>query len=285
MSGVEPASGLRESPLVSTTASRTRSRKADHACVEAVETARAVAVETAGQEHVGDHLGYDAEDDRVVTHYLDCTARGYRGWRWSVTVVRASRSKIVTVDECVLLPGPDAMLAPPWIPWDDRVKPTDLGPGVLLPTAADDPRLVPGYTGADEDVDPEDTRLVTDELGLGRVRVLSAEGRDDAADRWRAGEGGPDTDIARAAPYPCATCGFLVPLAGTLGRAFGACANERSPFDGLVVSFDHGCGAHSEVRLATVASGVAEPVLDTFSHELVPQANDEIVADEEIDRA
>jgi len=231
---------------------------------------------------VGYHQGSDVEDDRVVTHYFDCTSHGYRGWRWSVTVTRASRSKIVTVDECVLLPGPAAVLAPPWVPWDDRVEPADLGPGVLLPTAEDDPRLVPGYTGADEDVDPEDTRRVTDELGLGRVRVLSPVGRDEAADRWRSGEGGPDSEIARAAPYPCATCGFLVPLAGTLGRVFGACANERSPFDGLVVSFDHGCGAHSEVRITTVASAATSPVLDTFSHEVIPRANGAIVADEEL---
>jgi Protein of unknown function (DUF3027) len=267
---------------VSAAASRTRSHSADPACVAAVDVARSAAVETAGSEQVGEHQGHDADGDRVVTHYFDCTARGYQGWRWSVTVARASRSKVVTVDECVLLPGPDAVLAPPWIPWDDRVKPADLGPGVLLPTAADDPRLVPGYTGADEEIDPDDARRVTDELGLGRVRVLSSEGRDDAADRWRAGEGGPDTEIARAAPFPCATCGFLVPLAGALGRVFGACANERSPFDGLVVSFDHGCGAHSEVQAATVAPVVTEPVLDTFSHEVVPYVNGEIVADEEL---
>jgi hypothetical protein len=264
---------------VNAAASRTRSPRADSACVDAVDIAQAAAVEMASRDQVGDHLGVDVDDDRVVTHHFDCTARGYQGWRWSVTVARASRSKVVTVDECVLLPGPDAILAPSWVPWDERVKPADLGPGVLLPTPADDPRLVPGYTGADEDVDPEDTRRVTEELGLGRVRVLSPEGRDEATQRWLAGEGGPETEIARAAPFPCATCGFLVPLAGTLGRVFGACANERSPFDGMVVSFDHGCGAHSEVRLATIAAGVAEPVLDTFSHEVVPRANG---ADEEL---
>jgi hypothetical protein len=267
---------------VSSVASPTRGRKADQACVDAVDIALAAAVETGGGDQVGDHRGYDVDDDRVVAHHFDCTARGYQGWRWSVTVARASRSKVVTVNECVLLPGPDAVLAPPWVPWDDRVEPADLGPGVLLPTAPDDPRLVPGYTGADEEVDPDEARRVTDELGLGRARVLSPEGRDEAADRWRAGEGGPDTEIARAAPFPCATCGFLVPLAGQLGRVFGACANERSPFDGLVVSFDHGCGAHSEVKVMTVSTVAAEPVLDTFSHEVVPNANGEIGPDEEL---
>ncbi|MET0712767.1 MAG: DUF3027 domain-containing protein [Jiangellaceae bacterium] len=259
---------------MTTAPARPRSKKADDACVKAVELARAAATEPAGRDNVGDHLGHDAEDDRVVTHYFAATARGYRGWRWSVTLTRASRSKVVTVDECVLLPGPNAILAPPWVPWDERVEPEDLGPGDLLPTAADDPRLVPGYTGADEGIDAGDTRTVTEELGLGRPRVLSPEGRDEAAERWLAGTGGPDTEIARAAPLPCATCGFLVPLAGSLGRVFGACANERSPFDGQVVSFDHGCGAHSEVRLGAVAPVVAGPVLDTFVHEVVPHQTD-----------
>jgi hypothetical protein len=262
---------------VITTATRSRRPKADPACAEAVELARAAAVETAGPDQVGSHQGSQAEADRVVTHFFDCSSRGYRGWRWSVTVTRASRSKAVTVDECVLLPGPDAVLAPPWVPWDERVEPADLGPGDLLPTAPDDPRLVPGYTGADEEVQDGDTRRVTDELGLGRARVLSPEGRDEAAERWLAGTGGPDTEIARAAPFPCATCGFLVPLAGSLGRVFGACANERSPFDGQVVSFDHGCGAHSEVRLGAVAPVVVGPVLDTFVHEVVPRSAAEAV--------
>ena len=31
-----------------------------------------------------------------------------------------------------------------------------------------------------------------------------------------------------------------------LGQAFGVCSNLLSPADGRVVSFDHGCGGHSE---------------------------------------
>ena len=269
-------------PAATHPSGRARSRKADAACVEAVDLAHAAAVAAAGADQVGEYRGYDVEDERVVTHYFDSRAFGYRGWRWSVTIARAARAKVVTVDECVLLPGPDAVLAPPWVPWDERVEPGDLGPGDLLPTADDDPRLVPGYTGADEAIDPEASRAVTDELGLGRARVLSAWGRDDAAERWREGIGGPDTEIARAAPLPCETCGFLVPLAGALGRVFGVCANERTPFDGLVVAHDHGCGAHSEVRIGQVLPTPSGPVLDTLSQELVPNHLVEANPDEEL---
>ena len=61
---------------------------------------------------VGEHLGARADDDRVVTHLFACPHPGYQGWRWSVTVARASRAKVVTVDEVVLLPGEGSMLAP-----------------------------------------------------------------------------------------------------------------------------------------------------------------------------
>ncbi len=274
--------GLRESPFVASAPSPSRSRKGDAACIEAVDVARAAAIDVARADLVGEHLGHDVEGERVVTHFFDCTTEGYRGWRWSVTVARASRAKVVTVDECVLLPGPEAILAPPWVPWDERLEPADLGPGDLLPTADDDPRLLPGYTGADDDPDPDASRAVTDELGLGRARVLSPWGRDDAADRWRDGTGGPDTEISRAAPFRCETCGFLVPLAGALGRVFGVCANERAPFDGQVVSYDHGCGAHSEVRVGQPLPAVAGPVFDTLSHELVPNVPVEAAADEEL---
>ena len=49
----------------------------------------------------------------------------------------------MTVDESVLLPGADALLAPAWVPWQDRLRPGDVGIGDLLPASADDERLVP----------------------------------------------------------------------------------------------------------------------------------------------
>lgn len=240
-------------------------------CAAAVDVAGRAALEVAGPDGLGSHLGCDPEDDRVVTHYFTCTHPGYIGWRWAVTVARAPRSRTVTVDEVVLLPGPDSILAPPWVPWSERVRAGDLGPGDLLPTPPDDPRLAPGYADADQcpsahdEPDAEQLRLVCEELGLGRVRVLSREGRDQAAERWYAGSGGPSDPVAQAAPAPCSTCGFLVRLSGPLGTMFGVCANEYSPSDGKVVSFDHGCGAHSEAlapKTSTRRAEAAEPSLD-----------------------
>ena len=245
--------------------------KPDAAPVQAVDLARDVLLADVGTDDVGEYLGHLVEGDRVATHLFACTRTGYRGWHWSVTVVRASRQKVVTVDEVVLIPGEGAIVAPAWLPYRERVQPGDLSPGDLLPVDEEDPRLVPTYLVGDDDPLPdgeaEQLRQVAWELGLGRVRTLSLEGRDQAAQRWYDGEGGPDAPVARAAPLHCLTCGFVVRLAGPLAQAFGVCANGNANDDGRVVSFDHGCGAHSEVQLAKrhLPRALPQHVLDTIS--------------------
>ncbi len=251
---------------------RTRRPVVDPICAEAVDVARAAAEELAGPDEVGEHLDVVADADRVATHLFACRSPGYRGWRWAVTVARASRARAVTLDETVLLPGPDALLAPEWLPWSERLRPGDVGVGDLLPSEEDDERLVPGYTGADESPDLAEFAAATGpwiahQLGLGRARVLSRAGRDDAAERWYAGAAGPLAPVARVAPAACSTCGFLVPLGGALGRAFGACANELSPSEGRVVAADHGCGAHSEAALLPALSQPAAPVVDEVGYD------------------
>ncbi|MFI1796856.1 DUF3027 domain-containing protein [Streptomyces sp. NPDC020379] len=270
-----------------------RSRTPDRLCAEAVELARTAAEEAALPGMVGDHVEVAADGDRVVTHYFACLDPGYRGWRWAVTVARASRAKAVTLDETVLLPGPDALLAPEWVPWSERLRPGDMGPGDLLPTEADDLRLEPGWTG--EDAPPPNSALaeemdrlaeaedadvtvgspavqatppargsiaaVAEELGMRRARVLSRYGLYSAADRWDDSHGAK-TPMAQAAPASCVSCGFLVRLGGSLGQAFGICANEFGPADGHVVSLSYGCGGHSEAAVMPKAPRPSPPVID-----------------------
>ncbi|WP_055490487.1 DUF3027 domain-containing protein [Streptomyces sp. TP-A0356] len=282
-------------------AASTRSRTPDRLCAEAVDLARTAAEEAAAPGVVGEHVGMVSEGDRVVTHFFEAKELGYRGWRWAVTVARASRAKVVTLDETVLLPGPDALLAPEWVPWSERLRPGDLGPGDLLPTEAEDLRLEPGFTGEDEAppnsavsgemaelAEAEDAEVtagtpanlpitpsrgsiaaVAEELGLRRARVLSRYGLHTAADRWEDAFG-PQTPMAQAAPATCATCAFLVPIGGSLGQAFGVCANEFSPADGRVVSLSYGCGAHSEAAVMPRTPRPAPPVVDETKVEPFP---------------
>ncbi len=218
----------------------------------------------------------------MVTHFFQCADPAYGAWRWAVTVARAPRSKIVTVDESVLLPGPDALLAPAWVPWQDRLRPGDVGIGDLLPASPDDERLVPFVTldgddavtdwfrprtdAEDEDAGP---RIAEEMPAAGRSRVLSAYGRDDTAERWYESDHGPRTPLSHAAPANCVSCGFFVSLSGSLGRLFGACGNAFAPDDGRVVSADHGCGAHSEAVLTGSTARATAPVIDEFGYDLV----------------
>jgi hypothetical protein len=254
---------------------RTRTREPDQACAEAVDLARDALVAVVGADAAGEHLEAHAEGERIVTHLFACEDPAYAGWRWAVTVVRAPRAKDVTVSETVLLPGPAALLAPDWVPWQDRLRPGDLGVGDLLPAPPDDERLVPlvvlegddavtdWYPGGE--ADPGEPAGPSEP---GRSRVLSAIGRDGAAERWYTSEHGPRTPLAHAAPAHCGSCGFFVPLSGELGLLFGACANAYAPDDGRIVSADHGCGAHSESVVWPAARSLV-PVIDEFGYDMV----------------
>ena len=244
----------------------TNTTEAGSDLIEAVELARQAAQAEAGDSPVGQQVATQIEDGGAVTHLFDAGLPGYRGWRWAVTVASAGLATPVTVSEVVLLPGPDALVAPTWVPWTQRVRAGDLGVGDLLPTDPDDPRLVPGYLIDD---DPSVEQL-SPELGLGRSRVLSRQARLALLQRWRDGDRGPDSDMARSAPDRCGTCGFYLPLGGLLAAFVGACGNELAPADGQVVHIEFGCGAHSEVQLDTSPSvPVAELVYDDAELEIL----------------
>lgn len=243
--------------------------KTDAVAASAVDLALAAAQDYAGDLGVGEHLGTIAEGERVVTHAFSCTHQGYPGWYWAVTLVRASRAKAPTVNEVALLPGEGALLAPPWVPWSERIQAGDIAPGTLMPTPDNDPRLEPGYTAADmpADADPiewSQTRTIVAELGLGRERVLSAYGRDLAVERWLHGDAGPHNASSEQAPASCQTCAYFVALSGSLGAMFGVCTNEFSPADAAVVSRGHGCGGHSDVVEEQRGTELRAPIYDTI---------------------
>ena len=183
----------------------------------AVTSARA-ALEEAAAGTVGEHLRAVEDGERLVSHHFACLKPGYVGWYWSVSISRAPDSDRVTINDIVLLPGDDAIIAPVWTPYRDRIRPGDLSPGDVLPPDEDDARLVPSWSAGDGEEQTPD-RFFAREVGLGREWVLSLEGRELAADRWQDGDQGPDAPIAQQASGVCHSCGFLVSLAGPLSRA------------------------------------------------------------------
>ena len=211
----------------------------------AIELARHALEEVTDPITVGEYVAAAPDAERLVTHLFDCTLSGYRGWRWAVTLSRVPRSRTATVCEMALLPGEEALLAPAWVPWAERLEPGDITRSDRLPRKETDERLEPGWEATGEDADA----VALDELDLGRPRVLSAQGVASAAERWYGGDHGPDAEGVRKAHATCSTCGFFVPMAGALRAIFGVCANEWAADDGSVVSLDHGCGAHSETDL------------------------------------
>ena len=214
-----------------------------------LELARSAAIADAGNpELVGADVSVEIDDDgRVETYLFEAHLAGYKGWRWCVTIAQVDKNSEPTICDVVVLPGPDALLAPEWIAYRDRIQPGDVGVGDIVPSSLDDTRLVPSVHSliADEELDA----MQVFDLGLGRARVMSIEGRDQASKRWYESDRGPQSPIAQAAPKPCSSCAFFLPISGSLRASFGVCANAISPEDARVVSVDHGCGAHSEATL------------------------------------
>ncbi|XCB30797.1 DUF3027 domain-containing protein [Arcanobacterium hippocoleae] len=179
---------------------------------EAVDAAREALSETTAEKNIGKHAGMWQEADRVVTHAFECLLPGYRGWYWTVTLARATRKTKVTVNEISIRPGDEALLAPEWVPWADRLTPQDVGPSDRLPYNPDDsnldrndPDLIQGYEETGADLDAAEQW----EIGLGRVRVLSDSGRKAAFRRWYRSDAGPRNQATRDAKAPCSMCGYF----------------------------------------------------------------------------
>lgn len=174
-----------------------------------------------GEDGVGKHTGITVLSGNAVVHHFAADVPGYRGWEWNVVLACAEGSRFVTVNEVALMPGRDALQAPDWVPYEDRIQPGDLQPGHYIPPRVDDERLREAESGHE----------------------LTKKGREDALARWLDSHG-PTTESAELSPLKCESCAFYVPVA-EVGKFYGVCFNEYA-YDGHVVHASFGCGAHSE---------------------------------------
>jgi hypothetical protein len=79
------------------------------------------AVEAASRNAVGFFIQSIEEDEGVVTYLFEGKLKGYVGWRWSVSVFQGDENAEPTVSEVLLVPGPESLVAPDWVPWSERL--------------------------------------------------------------------------------------------------------------------------------------------------------------------
>ena len=79
------------------------------------------AVEASTRNAVGFFIESIEEDEGVVTYLFEGKLKGYLGWRWSVSVFQADENSPATISEVLLVPGPESLIAPDWVPWSERL--------------------------------------------------------------------------------------------------------------------------------------------------------------------
>lgn len=98
----------------------TSTSEPDARLIAAHDLARRALLEITPEKTIGDPAGHTV-DDGVVSLRFANTLPGYPGWFWTVSVAVVEGAE-PTVLEVELLPGDDALLAPEWIPWAQRLE-------------------------------------------------------------------------------------------------------------------------------------------------------------------
>jgi hypothetical protein len=93
---------------------------ADERLLAAVDQARTALLEITPADTIGEPLGHIVEGEQLLSLLFDCNLSGYPGWRWTVTLARVDEDD-PTVLEAELTPGDEALIAPEWVPWSDRL--------------------------------------------------------------------------------------------------------------------------------------------------------------------
>lgn len=131
-----------------------RTSKVDEILAAAKDVALQGVQEIAPAHAIGLVHHVRAEEERLSTHLFECTLPGYRGWFWFATLSRAPRSRVATICEVGLLPGDDALIAPDWVPWADRVRPEDLEENAAQENTAQENAESAEATEAEESAEP-----------------------------------------------------------------------------------------------------------------------------------
>ena len=139
---------------------------------------RAALAEITSVESVGADAGQKDEGDGVVSVYFDTNLTGYPGWHWTVSIATLEGEQ-PSVLETELTPAEDALLAPDWVPWSDRLADYKAAQEALGEAEASDE----SEDDDDESDDTEDDELGSDVVHAGDVDGVDIdEALDDEAD-------------------------------------------------------------------------------------------------------
>lgn len=148
---------------------------------ELQEFARQAAKASAPANTVGLFVELIDEGDEVYTYLFETKQKGYVGWRWSVTVFDGLEEP--SVSEVVLMPGPDSLVAPKWVPWSERLADWKALQAELERQAAEEAALAAeeGEDGDDEDDEDSDDIVDVDDAD-DSADEIDDEDEDDASD-------------------------------------------------------------------------------------------------------
>jgi len=118
--------------------------------------ARTALLEITPESTIGAAAGQIDEGDGVVSYLFENEMSGYPGWKWTVTVATVEGAE-PTVLETELTPAEGALLAPEWVPWEDRMDEQRAA------ASADDDESDDDADDDDEESDEDDSDDAEDE--------------------------------------------------------------------------------------------------------------------------
>jgi hypothetical protein len=173
--------------------------EADEVLAAAVDQARDALELMTPADTIGEPLGYIVEGEHVLSLLFECLMPGYPGWRWTVSLSRVDGDAEPQVLETELTPGDDALLAPEWVPWSDRLADAKVAEELAAVALTDD--FDDESDDDDDDSDDDDDDESDDDESDDDTDDESAES-DDVADNGVDVVDGIDFDEALTAVEP-----------------------------------------------------------------------------------
>jgi hypothetical protein len=156
--------------------------------LEQKDFARNALIEATSKSKVGNFIEVIEEGEGLATYLFENNQKGYVGWRWSITIFQLDKSSPVTVSELLLMPGPDSLVAPDWVPWSERLADykalqLELEKQAALDALEGDEESDDDTDDTDDDdIDVEDSEETEEPAAVEELAVSDLEEGEDAKD-------------------------------------------------------------------------------------------------------